>query len=493
MNKKIKKIAKSVQLPPVIKKRKKNNKLVTLASVGIGLVVIGALAGGNDAKEEVIPEEPVVEVVKEIAEEPNDIPIILEESQEPLAVVHFIDVGQGDCTLIESAGQYMMIDAGPDESGTKIQKYLQDREIKKIDYLILTHPDSDHIGGADVVIMKFDIGKIFMSSFVKDNSYYSQLQEAINYKEMGFEIPKAGNTFDFGDCSVTFLQAKIYDDPNNSSLCFKVSTGDKSIFFGGDMERQAEIDLVDSGKDLSATIYHVSHHGSYTSSSKELLNAINPEYAVVSCKVDNEYGHPHKETVDELRERGISLFRTDIQGTVTAKISSESIEWSLAPDQDYIGGDSELEKKYKEKELTADLENSATDAKEVSAKEANDRDVAAKEASVKVESIDDGSKKDDLAAIGAGAVAGAVVGNEATSKNNKESSTAKESVQTNDVPASQDYVYIGNVNNMKLHQSNCTGKLPKESNRVYFHTLEEAEKAGYTKENQCKNCKPYGN
>ena len=117
--------------------------------------------------------------------------------------VHFIDVGQGDATLIKADGHAMLIDAGENDKGTAVQLYLQKQGVEQLDYLVLTHTDSDHIGGADVIVSKFDIGQIFLSDFKKDNKTYRELMDSIKYKNMTFSTPEAGAEYELGSAEFT--------------------------------------------------------------------------------------------------------------------------------------------------------------------------------------------------------------------------------------------------------------------------------------------------
>lgn len=396
------------------------------------------------------------------------------EEESPELIVHFIDVGQGDCTLIESKGEYLLIDAGPDNMGTKIQKYLNDVGVSKIDYLILTHPDSDHIGSVDVIATKFDIGKIYMSSFIKDNKYYHDMLDAFANKNLKWGIPKEGDSFELGDAQVSIIHSKEYEDPNNSSLCIKVTCGETSFLFAGDAESTAEKDMLDQDVDLSATVYHVSHHGSYTSSSEEFLKRVNPEYAVVSCAKDNEYDHPHQETLDKLRGQNVALFRTDLQGGITAYSDGKEIEWSISPVKEYQGGDSSLEKKAKAEFYSLAQNESKDNSSEVTKSAPSDSTKSIISTPPAEKTTEESSSDSENKSSGGGGGSG---------------SSLKDF--TND-PVPSGVIYIGNKNNQKLHCSTCPGRLPKEENRVYFNSLEEAEAAGYTKEKQCHNCYPYG-
>lgn len=373
--------------------------------------------------------------------------------------VHFIDVGQGDSTLIEYQNEFMLIDAGPDSSGTRIQKYLYDNNVSGIKYLVLTHPDSDHIGGADVIVTKFDVEKILMSSYINDSDDYMHLLEAIGSKEYSWEIPSEGEEFALGDVKITILQSKDYVDANNSSICLRVDYDDTSFIFTGDSEETAENDMLASNADIEATVYQVGHHGSYTSSSQQFLDKMHPQYAVISCGVDNVYSHPHQETIDKLREMNVSMFRTDVQGTIIASTDGKVIEWSIDPSTKFEGGSSEYERSYRDS-----LNQSTSDET--------------------TRSIEGGAES---VAIATGVDAITSDGN--TDANDNTSTDSNISSPSNGSDSTE-YAFIGNKNNMKLHKSSCTGKLPKESNREYFNSLEEAEAAGYKSGDQCQICMP---
>ncbi len=227
--------------------------------------------------------------------------------------VHFIDVGQGDSTLIICGGHSMLIDAGDDSQGTAIQNYLQKQKVEKLDYLVLTHPDSDHIGGAPVIITKFDIGKVFMSNYEKDNKTYQKLIQALDNKYLKYTTPKAGSQYTLGTAKITMLapNRNDYDNPNDSSVALLVKNNDNKFLFTGDAGEAAENDILSNDIDISADVYKVGHHGSKYSTSQDFFKAVNPAYAVISCGENNSYGHPHAETLNTLRANGVKVYRTD--------------------------------------------------------------------------------------------------------------------------------------------------------------------------------------
>lgn len=270
----------------------------------------------------------------------NNVPIV--SNIEPLEV-HYIDVGQGDCTLLSCGGQTMLIDCGDDYHGTAVQSYLNNQDIKYIDYLVLTHPDADHIGGAPVIITKFDIGQIYMSDYVKYNQTYEKLLDSMEYRYYSWTTPAVGDTITLGSTEVTFIgPVTEYDSPNDSSLCLIAKNGDSSFLFSGDAESQAEMDMLLSGVDVNVDVYKVAHHGSSSSSSTAFLTAIRPKYAVISCGKDNDYGHPHESVIDSLDTMEIGIFRTDKQGSIIATSDEEGIHWNVGS----------YSKKHKENQYT---------------------------------------------------------------------------------------------------------------------------------------------
>lgn len=191
--------------------------------------------------------------------------------------VHYMDVGQGDATLITCGGHAMLIDAGDDTKGTAIQNYLQKRKIKELDYLILTHPDADHIGGAPVIITKFNIDKVFVSNYEKDTKTYQKLIQALDDKRLKYTTPAVGSEYALGTATITILAPNgKYDDPNEASIACVIQNGDNRFLFTGDAGEEAEKDMIDSGEKLAADVYKAGHHGSKYSSSSEFMKAVKP-------------------------------------------------------------------------------------------------------------------------------------------------------------------------------------------------------------------------
>lgn len=169
--------------------------------------------------------------------------------------VHFIDVGQGDSTLITCDGHAMLIDAGDYSKGTAIQNYLQKQKVTKLDYLILTHPDSDHIGGAPVIITKFEIDKVFVSNYEKDNKTYLKLIQALDNKRLKYTTPKVGTQYTLGTAKITILAPNgEYDNPNDASVALMIQNGENKFLFTGDAGEDAERDMLETDIGLSADV-----------------------------------------------------------------------------------------------------------------------------------------------------------------------------------------------------------------------------------------------
>ncbi len=254
--------------------------------------------------------------------------------------VHFIDVGQGDATLITCGGHAMLIDSGDDSKGTAIQNYLKKQNIKKLDYLILTHPDADHIGGAPVVITKFDIDKVFVSNYEKDTKTYQKLIQALDNKRLKYTTPSVGSQYSLGTATITILAPNdTYDNPNDASIVCIIQNGNNKFLFTGDAGEDAEKDIANNGLDISADVYHVGHHGSKYSTSKEFFDAVNPTYAVISCAEGNSYGHPHAETMNTLRMNGVKVYRTDEEGTIIATADGKKITFNVPESETWKAGE----------------------------------------------------------------------------------------------------------------------------------------------------------
>lgn len=236
--------------------------------------------------------------------------------------VTFIDVGQGDCTLIKSPnGKYMLIDAGTTEAGHKICDYLEDSGVQEIEYFILSHPHEDHIGSADKVLDNFKVNNVIMTdkeqvSFAFDR-LVSSLWNSKNTNGTKINKPKTKEIFDFDGIKVEILSDGMeYYDLNDTSIVVRINYYETSLIVSGDAGKKVEKQILSDFENVSAQLYKCAHHGSSTSNSKKFLNAVKPEFAVVCCGLDNIYGHPHEETIKLLYDQGVDVYRTDENGDI---------------------------------------------------------------------------------------------------------------------------------------------------------------------------------
>jgi len=250
-------------------------------------------------------------------------------------VVSYIDVGQGLSVLVQFPnGAAMLYDAGPNKSAETIVNYLKSHSVSKIDALILSHPDSDHIGAADEVIESFTISSFYMPKVPHSTQSYLDVLSAAKAKKLTIKTAKEGVAISLDpEVKVTMWgPVKEYDldDTNNWSAVVSITYGSTSFLLTGDAGQEAENDMINTGVVEPQTVLQVGHHGSKYSTSTEFLSAVTPTYAVISVG-ENSYGHPSEETLSRLQSYNVHVFRTDKQGTVVATSDGKTITWNVEP------------------------------------------------------------------------------------------------------------------------------------------------------------------
>ena len=248
--------------------------------------------------------------------------------------VHFIDVGQGDSTLIQTAnGENILIDAGTQSAGEKVVSFLKSKDVGKLDLVVATHPHADHIGGLITVLNEFNVTKFIDSGNIHTTQTYLELLTLIDIKDIAFEIPSIGQVYNFGNAfKITVLNVDSNTvSLNDASVALKAEYNKVSFMLTGDAEMTAEKNMVNSNYNLKSTIYKAGHHGSNSSSTPAFLNKVKPEATILSYGEGNSYGHPHKEVIERLQSMGSKIYSTANSGDITVTTNGVSYSISAKP------------------------------------------------------------------------------------------------------------------------------------------------------------------
>ena len=250
--------------------------------------------------------------------------------------VHFIDVGQGDAALILCDGHAMLIDGGGKSQSDKIFTYLKDRGIDQLDYIVASHADTDHVGGLSGALHYASAKQALAPVKEASEEAFSDFVDSLQEQNVSITVPAPGDTFSLGERGLVTVLGPVRqaEEDNNNSLVLKVECGSSSFLFTGDAEDAEEQDIMAEGKDLSATVLKAAHHGSAYSTSDQWLSSINPQYAVISCGKDNEYGHPTEETLKRLDEHGVIVLRTDLQGDIIFREETGILNYEVEKNAD---------------------------------------------------------------------------------------------------------------------------------------------------------------
>lgn len=245
--------------------------------------------------------------------------------------VHILDVGQADCILIQGPEKTMVIDGGEAGNGPDIIRYLRDQGVERIDFYLNSHPHADHYGGITQVMEAIPTGEFFHhpppAEYAPATRGYQKLLQYLIDSGMKTTVLDPGDTIDLGGGAVLTCLAPLegYEDLNNNSLVERLVYRDRAFLFTGDAEKKSESAILKSGAELSADVYSVPHHGSSTGVTQAFLDAVDPVYATVSVGMDNDYGHPHRETLERLQQKKVTCLRTDLLGNIVIETDGESL------------------------------------------------------------------------------------------------------------------------------------------------------------------------
>lgn len=251
----------------------------------------------------------------------------IEDSQE--LTVHYIDVGQGDATLLEGSDFTILIDAGR-HNRNDVVPYLESMGIKEIDLFIGTHPHADHIGQANQVMEAFEVKEVWLSGDTHTSKTFERTIDTILAKDIAYHEPRVGEKYEIGSLRLEVLNpVQLTGDFHEGCISVGAVYEDISFLFTGDAEEQTEAEMIERGYHLQTNIFQLGHHGSSTSNTEAFLQAVNPEVAIYSAGKDNSYGHPHLEVMERLEEMQIPVYGTDVHGTILVVTDGKSYELQL--------------------------------------------------------------------------------------------------------------------------------------------------------------------
>lgn len=248
--------------------------------------------------------------------------------------VHFIDVGQGDATLLMGPDFTILVDAGRHDKNDVVP-YLKEQNVQYIDLLIGTHPHADHIGQFPQVLEYYQVYEVWLSGDLHTTLSFERALDAIENTDAKYNEPRANETYSFGSAKIEIIHPKnIKGDLNNGSIVLKLRFDKLLFLFTGDAELNAEHEILERGHDLKAHILKVGHHGSNSSTSELFLKKIDPKVAIYSAAQDNSYGHPHPNVIDRLQRAGVDIYGTDVNGTIVLTTDGNAYEIEVSKSEE---------------------------------------------------------------------------------------------------------------------------------------------------------------
>lgn len=233
--------------------------------------------------------------------------------------VHFIDVGQGDSIFVEYANETMLVDAGERDKGANVSAFLTEQGVTSLDYVVATHPHADHIGGLLDILGEYPVGEFVDSGYPHTTKTYESMLSIIENKSIPFHVPERGQALNFApgiQVQVLNPKKKLSEDINENSVVLRIIDNNVSFLLMGDAGLETEESIMYEGYDLDSDILKVGHHGSTSASAEDFIAEVSPEISIIEVGADNDYGHPHAETLERLQNVS-TVYRTDLHGTIT--------------------------------------------------------------------------------------------------------------------------------------------------------------------------------
>ncbi len=250
--------------------------------------------------------------------------------------VHFLSVGKADAILVQADGKAMLVDAGYQERADEVVSYLKAQGIVRLDYVVLTHGDKDHVGGMAKVLQSFDIGEVLLSPKKEKSDYYEEMVRVIEKQNIRCSVPAIGTEYSLGCATATVLapgkKALAEGSDNDASLVVRLVYGTNSFLLMGDALSTTEKELVDSSYLIRADVLKVGYHGLSEATNKKFLKAVQPKYAVICCgqaMEDDDFGEPDKKVLQLLQDFHVTTYRTDTDGTVVFETDGTTLTCNL--------------------------------------------------------------------------------------------------------------------------------------------------------------------
>lgn len=370
-------------------------------------------------------------------------------SGEEELTLQFLDVGQGSATLVHQGECWMLIDGGDREYSSYVVSFLKKQGVEKLDYVVVSHYDSDHLSGIVGVLNTMECGQVLAPDYEGDTKTYDSFCQVVEEKEISLVAPQLGDTYEFAKSSFRIVSPASYEytDDNSNSLGIRLEYQDNSFLICGDCTEESEQDLLYLGVEMKSDVFVANHHGSRYSNSPEFLEAVDPKAVVVSCGKGNSYGHPDATVLLSVQKLGADLYRTDLQGTIMAISDGQEIRFTPEASMDYRSG----------RELDEGMEESQGPQLELYKEDVlpyYEEDGSAKEAASEEDAPD--GKADEAKAV----------------------STEESSGEA----------YVLNIGTKKFHKKSCSSvEDMKEENKAYVSERAEAIEKGYE---PCKRCNP---